>query len=207
MLHPDPIVLEIREPAAIIHFVRPGVRNSLSIEVQNRLEEILSKLAGHPAIENLIFTGTGNIFLSGADISELDKLDSDEAFLFSEKGQGLFQKIADAQLRTIAAINGYCLGGGLDFALACDLRIASPTAEFAHPGARLGIITGWGGTQRLPRLIGKTRASEIFLTGRRVRATEALEIGLVDVVAETPLDYALRLVMGTEQTEGSEIPT
>src|SRR4028119_673330 len=100
------------------------------------------------------------------------------------------QRIADAPQLTIAAVNGYCMGGGLDPALACDLRRAAPSTVFAHPGARLGIITGWGGTQRLPRLIGQTRALEIFTTARRVSAHEAFEIGLVNRVAEPVLESA-----------------
>lgn len=112
---------------------------------------------------------------------------------FAKRGQLLFAEVASAKQLTIAAINGHCLGGGLDFALACDTRIASPTAEFAHPGGRLGIITGWGGTQRLPRIVGKTRALEFFATARRWDSIEALRIGLIHAVDASPVDYALRL--------------
>ena len=109
------------------------------------------------------------------------------------RGQRLFQKIADVPQLTIAAINGYCMGGALDLALACDIRCASPRAVFAHPGARLGIITGWGGTQRLPRLIGAARALEMFTTARRVGSHEALEIGLVSKVGEPVVDCAIEI--------------
>jgi enoyl-CoA hydratase/carnithine racemase len=102
------------------------------------------------------------------------------------------QRVADASALTIAAINGYCMGGGLDLALSCRLRFASKTAVFAHPGARLGIITGWGGTQRLPRLIGAARALEFFTTARRLNSQEALEIGLVDRICDPVLDCALK---------------
>jgi len=100
------------------------------------------------------------------------------------------RRIAEAPQVTIAAINGYCMGGGLDLALACDLRVAGPEAIFAHPGVALGIITGWGGTQRLPRIIGPARALEIILTARRIAAREALEIGLVNCLATEPLEEA-----------------
>ena len=101
------------------------------------------------------------------------------------------QRIADAPQLTIAAVNGYCMGGALDLALACRLRFASAGAVFAHPGARLGIITGWGGTQRLPRLVGDARALELFATARRLTSREAYEAGLVDQVCDPVLDYAL----------------
>jgi enoyl-CoA hydratase len=103
----------------------------------------------------------------------------------------VFQRIADARQLTIAAINGYCMGGAMDLALACDVRVASIDAIFAHPGAWLGIITGWGGTQRLPRLIQKGRALELFVTGRRITSAEALEVGLVSSVSDSPLDNAI----------------
>ena len=109
---------------------------------------------------------------------------------FARRGQRLFQKIGAAPQLTIAAINGYCMGGGLDLALACRLRYASPDAIFAHPGARLGIITGWGGTQRLPRLVGAARALEILTTAKRVTSGEALEMGLVNGISEHVLGVA-----------------
>lgn len=193
MESPDPILVEIRQPVAIITFNRPHTRNSLSIDVLLRLEKIVSDLTARSDIRSLIFTGCENVFLSGADISELHSLNHDAALIFAKRGQSLFQKIAHVRQKTIAAINGFCLGGGLDFALACDIRIAAPNAEFAHPGARLGIITGWGGTQRLPRLIGRTRAMEFFTTARRLSAVEAYNIGLVDEVKVSPVQYSLRL--------------
>jgi enoyl-CoA hydratase/carnithine racemase len=100
------------------------------------------------------------------------------------------RKIETCGKRTIAAINGFCFGGALDLALACERRIASPNAVFSHPGVTLGIITGWGGTQRLPRLIGEARALEMFITARRVTASEALETGLIDGISNDPLETA-----------------
>jgi enoyl-CoA hydratase len=188
----DPILLDIRRSAAIIKFNRPAARNCLSSQTLTNLESIVAQLIGTSDIKTLIFTGCDDIFLSGADIRELSGLDHKAALQFAKRGQRLFAEIAATKQLTIAAINGLCLGGGLDFALACNIRIASPTSEFAHPGARLGIITGWGGTQLLPRLVGKTRAIEFFGTARRWTSTEALRIGLIHVVDASPVDYALR---------------
>jgi enoyl-CoA hydratase len=189
----DPILVEIWQSAALIKFNRPETRNSLSIETLSRLESIIDQLTNANEIKSLIFTGCDDIFLSGANIRELSNLDHRDASQFSRQGQELFAKVAAAKQLTIAAINGHCLGGGLDFALACDIRIASPSSTFAHPGARLGIITGWGGTQRLPRIIGKTRAIEFFATARRLDSAEALQIGLIHRVEESPIESALRL--------------
>src|SRR5688572_17618547 len=166
----DPILLDIRRSAAIIKFNRPATRNCLSNDSLTRLDSIITELVNKTELSCLIFTGCDNVFLSGADIRELSELDHEGALEFAERGQQLFAKVAAAKQRTIAAINGHCMGGGLDFALACDIRIASPASEFAHPGARLGIITGWGGTQRLPRLIGPSRAIEFFVTARRLNS-------------------------------------
>jgi len=189
----DLILTDTRQSAAIITFNRPATRNALSAEMLDRLDHVIADLTLRTDIATLIFTGRDNAFLSGANIRELTQLDQHSALLFSERGQRLFQRIATSQQRTVAAINGYCIGGGLDFALACDLRIATPAAEFAHPGAQLGIITGWGGTQRLPLLIGRIRAMEFFTTARRLSAIEAFNIGLVDAVDAFPLQYSLRL--------------
>lgn len=189
----DPILLDVRQSAAIIKFNRPAARNCLSNDILTRLDSIVTELVSKSELSTFIFTGCDDIFLSGADIRELNRLDQEDALQFAERGQLLFARVAAAKQRTIAAINGHCIGGGLDFALACDIRIASPTSEFAHPGARLGIVTGWGGTQRLPRLVGRTRAIEFFVTARRLNSAEALRIGLIHEVDASPLDYAIRL--------------
>ena len=195
------IVEQFSDSIAIVRFNRSAERNALSSSTLDSLNTLLSKLFAEPNVKTLVFTGTDDVFLSGADIRELATLDETKARAFSLKGQELVQKVADAKQVTIAAINGYCMGGGLDFALACDIRIASRTAVFAHPGARLGIITGWGGTQRLPRIIGKMRALELFVTSRRLLSDEALKIGLItdtyDPVLEGALDLAARVAKPT----------
>lgn len=187
------VVVETLYSFAIVRFNRPAERNPLSIATLKELERAVCSLITRTDITAIIFTGTGDVFASGANIRELRALTAATAKEFSRRGQCLFQKIADAPQLTIAAINGYCMGGALDLALACDTRCASPNAVFAHPGARLGIITGWGGTQRLPRLIGAARALEMFMTARRVESHEALEIGLVSKVGEPVVDCAIEI--------------
>ena len=131
-------------------------------------------------------------FSVGADLNEIAKLTGPEAYEFSALGQSLMNAIAGFRAPVIAAIEGHCMGGGLDLALACHRRIAAPSAIFGHRGAALGLITGWGGTQRLPRLVGKGRALEMFVAAEKLSAGRALEISLVDVIADDPLTEALR---------------
>jgi enoyl-CoA hydratase len=190
-LNPEPIVTEVKDSIAVVRFNRPAQRNPLSRDTLQELKRILSILIYDEDIKSIVFTGTADIFASGADIRELAQLDPAAALEFSKSGQELFQTIADASQITIAAINGYCMGGGLDLALACDFRVASKAAVFAHPGARLGIITGWGGTQRLPRIIGRAHALELFTTARIFSVSEAHALGLVSEVRDPVLAYAL----------------
>lgn len=191
------LAIDLKSDVAIIRFNRPATRNSLTLPTLNELRTSFSTIAADSNVEAIIFTGTDDVFASGADIRELTTLDSSAALEFSKTGQEVFQKIADARQVTIAAINGYCMGGALDLALACDIRIANANAVFAHPGARLGIITGWGGTQRLPRLIGKARSLEFFATARRLSSQEALEIGLINSICDPVLDGALIIARET----------
>jgi enoyl-CoA hydratase len=183
---------EYFEAAAIIRFNRPEIRNPLSISVLEDLDKAVGTF-GYD-LQRVIFTGQGDVFASGADLREIGKLTPDKAKEFAERGQRLMNKIATLPQMTIAAVNGYCFGGALDLALACDRRIASPAAKFAHPGARLGIITGWGGTQRLPRLVGTANALEMFFTAAPIDAERALRIGLVDGISADPLAAALEFV-------------
>jgi enoyl-CoA hydratase len=168
----------------IIRFNRPEIRNPLSIEVLEELGEIIDRAAVRKEIAKIIFTGSDGVFASGANLNEIAETTAQTAREFALRGQALMNKIAAAPQKTIAAINGYCFGGALDLALACDVRIASPGAVFCHPGVSLGIITGWGGTQRLPRLIGEAAALEMFFTARRVNAEEALQTGMIDEIAD-----------------------
>jgi len=192
---PAPALLtaDIAPSVTLVRFAKPAKRNSLSTATLTELDALLTELLNNEAVETIIFTGTDDVFLSGANIRELAQLDTDSALEFANFGQRLFQSIANARQKTVAAINGYCMGGGMDLALACDTRVASIDAKFPHPGARLGIITGWGGTQRLPRLIGKARALDLFATARRFTAAEALDFGLIDAVGDPVVQLATDL--------------
>ena len=190
-LDSSPILTDVNDHLAVVRFNRPTQRNPLSVDILQNLETITAELLSRPDVDAVIFTGTDDVFASGANIRELAQLNAEAASHFSQLGQRLFQTIADATQVTIAAINGYCMGGALDLALACDIRVASRSAVFAHPGAQLGIITGWGGTQRLPRVIGRTRALEFFVTAKRYSSTEALEMGLVTRVGDPVIDCAI----------------
>jgi enoyl-CoA hydratase/carnithine racemase len=174
--------------AVVIRFTRPAARNPLSVDVLDIIEAILD---GVGDVRRVVFTGTGDVFASGADLKEIARVTAEDAVGFSLRGQRLMTRIASVRQETVAAINGYCFGGALDLALACDRRIASPTATFAHPGSSLGIITGWGGTQRLPRLVGTANALEMFFTASPIGSNRALAIGLVDAIEDDPLAAAL----------------
>lgn len=149
--------------------------------------------------EPLIITGNHKCFSAGADLNEIAALTGPAACAFSQMGQELMNLIEGFPAPVVAAISGYCMGGGLDLALACHRRIASHHAVFGHRGAALGLITGWGGTQRLPRLIGKGKAMEIFLTAEKIRAAEALRIGLADSIAGDPLEETAQRLSGGQR--------
>ena len=148
------------------------------------LEAQIAKLAGTHELAGAVITGTERAFAVGAEISELANLTPASAAEFARRGQSVMRAVANSPKPVVAAIRGYCMGGGLDLALACHARIASSDAVFAHPGGSLGIITGWGGTQRLPRLIGRGRALDMLVTGRRLDAREAFAYGLVHKIAD-----------------------
>ena len=190
---PPSLVVEERGPVAVIRLNRPAERNPLSSPTLDELEQAFSSLLARREVSAVALTGAGDVFASGADIRELQQLTPDSALEFSRRGQRLFQLIEEARVPTVAAVNGFCIGGGLDLALACRARCASASAVFAHPGARLGVITGWGGTQRLPRLVGAARALEMFAAGRRLTAEEAFGFGLVSRVCDPVLDCAVGL--------------
>ena len=183
----NPLLIERSGPTTVITFNRPEIRSPLSVEVLEKLIDSIGNLSGS---ERLIFTGVGDVFASGADLREIAMVDGSTAREFAERGQRLMGLITHFPGLSIAAVNGYCFGGALDLALSCSARIASPNAEFCHPGANLGIMTGWGGTQRLPRLIGEAPALEMFLTAKRISAPEAQRIGLIDQIADEPLAAA-----------------
>jgi enoyl-CoA hydratase len=170
------IIVENEDSHVIITFNRPEIRSPLSVAVLVELDKILDAVAD----ETIIFTGVDDVFASGADLREIAKVTGETAKDYAVRGQSLMNKVGSKN--AIAFVNGFCFGGALDLALSCKKRFATPNATFCHPGANLGIMTGWGGTQRLPRLIGEAKALEMFLTAKRVDAIEALRIGLVDEI-------------------------
>ena len=156
----------------------------LTHAVLQELHRLLGAEAATPAVRAVVIVGTEQCFAAGADLAEVAALEPLEALRFSFLGQSLMAKIERYPKPIVAAIRGYCLGGGFDLALACHVRVASTDAVFGHPAAGLGIITGWGGTQRLSRIIGTARAREILTTGRTITAREAYAWRLVSRVVE-----------------------
>jgi enoyl-CoA hydratase/carnithine racemase len=148
----------------------------------------------------LIITGNQEFFSVGADLQEIAALTSTAAYEFSRLGQQLMNVVEGFPAPVCAAISGYCMGGGLDLALACHYRIASPDAILGHRGAALGLITGWGGTQRLSRLIGKSRAMHMFTAAEKIDAEFALKTGLVDRVADDPVQACLQFDRGQHRS-------
>jgi enoyl-CoA hydratase/carnithine racemase len=156
------------------------------------LTETLHRL--RPEARGLIISGNSGFFSAGADLEEIAALNGPKGYEFSKLGHSLMAAIENFPAPVCAAISGYCMGGGLDLALACHRRIAAPNAIFGHRGAALGLITGWGGTQRLPRLIGKARALEMFVAAEKVGAAQALRMSLIDGIAEDPIAEACRSI-------------
>lgn len=184
--------LEEREEVRIVRLRSDDGTNRLTRSCVFALTETVGKLAQEK--KPLVLAGNDRFFSAGAELEEISALDGPTAYEFSKMGQGLMSAIDDFPAPVYAAISGYCMGGGLDLALACHHRIASPHAVFGHRGAALGLITGWGGTQRLPRLIGKGRALELFVAAEKVTAAQALRIGLVNAIAADPVAEALRRI-------------
>lgn len=184
--------VEWQERAAIVRLVSDDGTNRLSIARVRALTEAVAQLACRQP-SRLIITGNAHFFSAGAELAEIVALNGSEAFRFAQMGQKLMNAVAAFPAPTIAAIHGYCMGGGLDLALACDRRLAGIHAVFGHRGAALGLITGWGGTQRLPRIVGKARALEMFIAAEKLNARRALAFGLVEAVVDDPFAAALAL--------------
>ena len=173
---------ETKGSIAVITMNRPNALNALNSEVLEDLDRALNAV-DRKTIRCLIITGTGEkSFVAGADIAEMSSLDKQGGSAFSKKGNDIFRKIETLQIPVIAAVNGYALGGGCELAMACDFRIASENAVFGQPETGLGITPGFGGTQRLARLIGAGMAKQMIFTARNIKADEAYRIGLVNAV-------------------------
>jgi len=179
------IIFEIESPLASITFNRPEALNALNAELIEEFSHALDKIAVNENIRVLILTGAGDkSFVAGADINELATFNPLQAKRFSQKGHQAIHKLQTLPIPVIAAVNGFALGGGSEIALACDFIYASQNAKFGLPEITLGIIPGFGGTQRLPRLIGKNMAKELIFTGKMISAQEAMQIGMVNQVHE-----------------------
>lgn len=177
------ISVEISDGVALLTLNRPKVLNALNAALLTELDAALQALGSDDAVRALIVTGAGEkAFAAGADIEELAAVSQSEGQVLAERGQRVFSRMENLRKPVIAAINGFALGGGCELAMAATIRIASETARLGQPEVKLGLIPGYGGTQRLPRLVGKGAAFKMLLTGDMVSASEALRIGLVDEV-------------------------
>ncbi len=167
---------------------RPEKLNALNKIVLSELESIIQDCYSNNEVHGLIITGSGNkAFIAGADISEFKELSKEEGITLAQKGQHLFKLIENLPKPVIAAVNGFALGGGCELAMCCHIRLASTNAKFGQPEVNLGIIPGYGGTQRLTQLVGKGKSLELILSGNIIDANEALKIGLVNHVFESDI--------------------
>jgi enoyl-CoA hydratase len=177
------VLVETSERIRTLTINRPDKLNALNSDVMAALERALDDARGDPAAGVVIITGSGEkSFIAGADIGELSKLTPVEGRAHARRGQAVLAKIESLGKPVIAAVNGYALGGGCELALACTIRIASENARFGQPEVKLGILPGYGGSQRLPRIVGKGRAMQLCLTAEQIDAAEAYRIGLVNRV-------------------------
>jgi enoyl-CoA hydratase len=184
--------IEQRPAARVVRLTSADGMNRLSRECVLALTHAITELARTPT--PLVITGNDRFFSTGADLQEISALDCPQAYEFSKMGQALMAEVENFPAPVCAAVSGYCMGGGLDLALAHRYRVAQPHAIFGHRGAALGLITGWGGTQRLPRLVGKAPALEIFITAEKIYAQQALRMGLIDGICNDPVADAIRRV-------------
>jgi enoyl-CoA hydratase len=175
--------LETRPPVAVVTLDRPKVLNALNVATLTELDGVFTTLADDPAVRVILLTGAGGrAFAAGADIAELAATSAENGKAFALRGQAVFRRIETFSKPVIACIQGFALGGGCELALACTLRLAADDARLGQPEVKLGVMPGYGGTQRLPRLVGRSAALKLLLTGAIIDAQEAFRIGLVDEV-------------------------
>jgi 3-hydroxypropionyl-coenzyme A dehydratase len=181
------IQLEKKEDVAIVRINRPEKLNAMNADVVKEIGGMMDQLDRDDSIKVVIITGTGEkAFSAGADIEYMSKISPLEAEQYAVTGHATLNRIENLSKPVIAAVNGYALGGGCELALSCDIRIASKNAAMGQPEVTIGICPGWGGTQRLMRVIGLARAKDLIYTGRRISADEAFQMGLVNRVVELP---------------------
>lgn len=186
---------EKKDNTAIVTINRPETLNALNSTVITELEQVVAELEQDCDIRAMILTGEGRSFVAGADIGEQYPLDLDGGRRWGQRGSALMRRIEKLEFPTIAAVNGFALGGGCELALSCDMILASEKAKFGQPEVGLGITPGFSGTQRLPRRIGVAKAKELIFSGRMIKADEAKEIGLVNAVypPEALMDAAMEM--------------
>jgi len=179
---------------AILTFAEGADYPRLTRAVIAELSDLLTSLKREAVFHGVVIAANSSSFATGAEVEEVASLEGMAARAFALQGQALFDEIARFPIPVVAAIRGYCLGGGFDLMLACHERVATYDSSFGHPGGSIGLMTGWGGTQRLPRALGKSAALQILLTGERIPATQALTLGLVDelVPAQDLVEHAAR---------------
>jgi enoyl-CoA hydratase len=173
--------LDVEDRVAVLTINHPPA-NALNQSTLQELDSALTQLENDPQVKVIVVTGEGRFFVAGADIKEFTLLSDTQAQAMAEKGQRLFDRIERSPKPVIAAINGACLGGGLELAMACHIRLAAPEAKLGLPELNLGLIPGYGGTQRLPRLVGRGKATQMILTSEMIGGVEAHRIGLVEAV-------------------------
>ena len=193
-IHPH-LVEDRRDVVAVLRIEREDALGALSRTMLESLASYLDELVNDNAVRVLVITGTGRGFIAGADIGEYDGVTFEEFVAYQRLGRSVFDRIARLPQPVIAAVNGYALGGGFELALCCDFRFASQRAKFGLPEIKLGLLPGGSGTQRLPRLIGSSRAAELIMTGRSITAEEASRIG---VLASEPLPEQELMVRALE---------
>jgi enoyl-CoA hydratase len=178
------LLIDREDGIAVLTINRPDKYNALNVDVVTELSEVMDELGADDDVRAVVITGAGDkAFISGADIGTLQSMKTfKDASVHSQQGQAVMHKVENLPKPVIAAINGYALGGGLELAMACDIRLASDTARMGQPESNLGLSPGYGGTQRLPRLVGKGMAKLLILSGDMIDAQEALRIGLVQKV-------------------------
>ena len=189
------VTLEQQGSVGILTIDRPEALNALNSAVLAELDAAITAVEQNDGIRAVILTGAGRSFVAGADIAEMKEFSSIDGKQFGVRGSGIFLRLENLPKPVIAAVNGFALGGGCELAMACDIRIASEKAKFGQPEVGLGITPGFGGTQRLPRIVGISKAMELILTAKTIGAAEALEIGLVSQVVspEELMDKAMEL--------------
>ena len=189
------VLLEKKDGIAVVTISRPEALNALNSTVIGELEEVIAALERDLTVRAMILTGEGRSFVAGADIGEQYPLDLDGGRRWGQRGSALFRRIEKLEFPTIAAVNGFALGGGCELAMSCDIILASEKAKFGQPEVGLGITPGFSGTQRLPRRVGAAKAKELIFSGKMIKADEAKAIGLVNEVfaPEALLDGAMEM--------------